>query len=143
MLTINHKITIAENEIQMDFVRSSGPGGAKRQQGQHRCPTAVRTPPIPRPLPEDVRERLFRLAGNRITREGLLVIDARRHRTQERNRQDALDRLAELIRQAAQAAPSFAARPSRPGKPDADEMEAKRQLSLKKRTRQTPVRADD
>ncbi len=63
-------------------------------------------------LPEGVRARLERLAGKRLTREGVLVISAQRHRTQERNRQDALDRLIELIRRA--AVPPIARRPTRP-----------------------------
>src|SRR5262252_6815335 len=77
-------------------------------------------------LPEDVRARLERLAGSRLTRDGVLVIDAHRHRTQARNRQDARARLIELIRRAA-----VAPRPRRATKPTAASRE--RRLDSKKR----------
>ncbi|MBV9635504.1 MAG: aminoacyl-tRNA hydrolase, partial [Methylobacteriaceae bacterium] len=95
------------------FVRASGPGG----QNVNKVASAVqirfdvrRSPS----LPEDVRARLERLAGRRLTRDGVIVIDAQRFRTQERNRADALDRLVELVRRAA-AAP-MPRRPTRPTK---------------------------
>src|SRR4051794_26489037 len=100
MISITRSIAIDENEIEESFIRSSGPGG----QNVNKLATAVqirfdvrRSPS----LPPDVRERLERLAGRRLTREGILVITAQRHRTQPLNRQDALDRLIELIRAAA------------------------------------------
>lgn len=99
MIQITHNIAIDEREIKEEFVRSSGPGG----QNVNKVATAVklrfdvaRSPT----LPEEVRERLLRLGGNRITERGILVIDARRFRTQERNRQDALKRLVALIERA-------------------------------------------
>lgn len=92
-------IALDEGEVQLESVRSSGPGG----QNVNKVATAVqlrfdvaRSPS----LPEDVRARLIRLAGNRMTKDGVLVIDARRYRTQERNRDDALAQLKELIRRA-------------------------------------------
>jgi ribosome-associated protein len=100
MIRVTDSIFIDESELSEDFVRSSGPGG----QNVNKLSTAVqlrfdvRGSPS---LPNDVALRLMRLAGKRLTREGVLVITAQRHRTQERNRQDARERLIELIRQAA------------------------------------------
>ena len=99
MIEITHNIAIDEREIKEEFVRSSGPGG----QNVNKVATAVklRFDVVKSPtLPEDVRERLLRLGGKRITEKGILVIDARRFRTQERNRQDALKRLVALIERA-------------------------------------------
>ncbi len=101
MIKITESITLDEQEIHEDFVRASGPGG----QNINRVATAVklRFDAAGSPsLPHDVRERLIQLAGKRLTEEGVLIIDARRFRTQERNRQDARDRLVALVRKAAQ-----------------------------------------
>lgn len=100
MIQVTASIAIAESEIHEEFVRSSGPGG----QNVNKVSTAVElrfdVRNSPSLLPE-VRVRLVRLAGRRITAEGVLIIDARRFRTQEQNRRDALHRLVELIRAAA------------------------------------------
>jgi len=99
LIQITHNIAIDEREIKEEFVRSSGPGG----QNVNKVATAVklRFDVVKSPtLPEDVRGRLLRLGGKKITEKGVLVIDARRFRTQDRNRQDALKRLVALIERA-------------------------------------------
>jgi ribosome-associated protein len=111
MIRISTRIAVDEREIDESFVRASGPGG----QNVNKLSTAVqlrfdvRGSPS---LPGDVKARLERLAGTRLTRDGVLVIIAQRHRTQARNRQDALDRLVDLIRRA--ATPPVARRPTKP-----------------------------
>src|SRR6266576_7241892 len=102
MIRITNSIAIDEGELEERFIRASGPGG----QNVNKLASAVQLRFDVRGSPslsDGVRARLERLAGQRLTREGVLVITAQRHRTQERNRQDALDRLIELIREAAVA----------------------------------------
>ena len=100
MIRIDDRISIDDREISESFIRSSGPGG----QNVNKLATAVQLRFDVRHSPSlshEVRARLERLAGRRLTRDGVLVITAQRHRTQERNRDDALTRLIELIRAAA------------------------------------------
>jgi len=101
MIQITRNIAIDESEIQEEFIRSSGPGG----QNVNKVATAVqlRFDVVNSPsLPDDVRQRLISLAHGRITEDGVLIINAQRFRTQRRNRQDAMERLVELVRKAAQ-----------------------------------------
>jgi ribosome-associated protein len=111
MIRITDHIAIDESEISESFIRASGPGG----QNVNKLSTAVQLRFAVRhspSLPAEVRARLERIAGRRLTRDGVLVITAQRHRTQERNREDALERLIEMIR-AATVRP-VTRRPTRP-----------------------------
>jgi ribosome-associated protein len=100
MIRVNAQISIDEREIEESFVRASGPGG----QNVNKLATAVQLRFDVRGSPSlsaETRARLERLAGTRLTRDGVLVIIAQRHRTQARNRADARERLIDLIRRAA------------------------------------------
>ena len=110
-IEITPSLLLEDNEISLDFVRASGPGG----QNVNKVASAVqlrfdlRNSPS---IPEEVKERLVKLAGSRMTDEGFLLIEAKRFRTQEQNRADALERLANLIRGALYAPKKR--RPTRP-----------------------------
>lgn len=135
MIQITPAIAIDEGEIQEEFIRASGPGG----QNVNKVATAVqlRFDVAHSPsLPDDVRQRLVRLAGQRMTDEGVLIIEARRFRTQARNRQDAVDRLVALIRKAAKKPrPRRKTRPTPASKKQ--RLEAKRHRGEIKRLRRS------
>jgi ribosome-associated protein len=141
MIPISPTLALDDSEIQLDFVRASGPGG----QNVNKVATAVqlrfdvrRSPS----LSDGVRERLIHLAGRRMTEDGVLIITAQRFRTQERNRQDALDRLVDLVRRA--AAPPKPRRKTRPTlAAKARRMDTKRQRGQTKRLRRPVPPAED
>jgi ribosome-associated protein len=140
MIRITSAIALNESEIAEQFIRASGPGG----QNVNKLATAaqIRFDAARSPsLPDDVRMRLLELAGRRATSEGVIVIDARRFRTQAKNREDAIERLAELIRKAAHKP-----KPRRKTKPTAASqqrrLQAKRAQGEIKQMRQKLMRSE-
>jgi ribosome-associated protein len=98
MIEITPSLSIDERELSFEYIRASGPGG----QNVNKVATAVqlRFDVRASTLPEDVKGRLLHLAGKRVTNEGILVIEAKQYRTQEQNREDAIQRLVEWVRKA-------------------------------------------
>ncbi len=133
MIYITPTIAIDESEVREEFIRASGPGG----QNVNKVATAVQlrfdvgNSPS---LPDDIRDRLTRMAGRRITADGILIIEAKRFRTQAGNRRDAMERLIDLVRRAAR--PPRPRRKSRPTRASKERrLEAKRLRSRVKRSR--------
>lgn len=133
MIQITPEIAIDEKDLELSFVRSDGPGG----QNVNKTATAVQLRfdlTQAERISEEVRDRLHKLARRKISKEGVLVIDARRYRTQEQNRKDAVDRLVALLRHAAQRpTPRRKTKPTKASR--ARRLEGKRRRGRTKRLR--------
>jgi len=130
MIEISPSLKIDERELQFDYIRASGPGG----QNVNKVATAVqlRFDVINSSLSEDVKRRLTHFAGRRMTTEGVLLIEAKRFRTQEQNREDAVQRFVELVRNAlAKPKPRKKTRPTKASKEERLK-EKKRKGEIKK-----------
>jgi ribosome-associated protein len=135
-LRVNRAISLHPNEIEERFIHAPGPGG----QHVNKAATAVqlRFDIVNSPsLPDRVRQRLLRLAGKRVTKDGVLILEAHNHRSLERNRQEARQRLLRLIRRAAHAPKARQA--TRPTRSSIEKrLQKKRQRGEKKRLRRPP-----
>jgi ribosome-associated protein len=140
MIAVTDQISLGDGELEFSFIRASGPGG----QNVNKVSTAVQMRFDARRSPslaDEVSARLQKLAGSRLTLEGVIVITASRHRSQERNRADAVERLVALIVKA--AAPAAKRRPTRPTKASrARRLEAKSRRAGVKSLRARPEPGD-
>lgn len=132
MIEVTDTLSINDDEIQVDFVQASGPGGQNVNKVASKA--QLRFDTNSPSLPEEVRARLRVIARNRIAENGILLIDAKRYRTQEQNRADAIARLVELIRQATQKPKTR--RKTKPSKASIeDRLQSKRRRSAVKQMR--------
>jgi ribosome-associated protein len=141
MIEVTPHIGIPESEVELSFVRSSGPGGQNVNKVATACELrfdARRSPS----LPADIAVRLMKLAGRRLTKDGVIVIAADRHRSQEMNRADAVERLVAMIQEAAKPPPPKR-RATRPTKASVERrLKAKTQRSGVKKLRQAKAGDD-
>ena len=138
LITLAAGVYVDDAAFEFNFIRASGPGG----QNVNKVATAVQLRYDTTVLPADVQLRLPTFAGKRLTADGVLIIDARRHRTQERNRADAVERLIEVLRQAAEKPkPRVKTKPTKASKQRRHD--AKRERGSLKRVRRTRAEFDD
>jgi ribosome-associated protein len=132
LITIAPGVRVDDSTFEFNFIRASGPGG----QNVNKVATAVQLRYDTTVLPVEVQTRLPTFAGKRLTADGVLIIDARRHRTQERNRADAVERLLDVLRRAAEKPkPRVKTKPTKASKQRRHD--AKRERGALKRGRRT------
>jgi ribosome-associated protein len=133
MIQITPSIQLGEEEVELVYVRSPGPGGQNVNKVSSAVQLRFNSQASPS-LPVEVKQRLVRLAGRRMTLQGILIIEARQYRSQEQNRQAALERLVRLIQQASEAPkPRFRTKPTRAA--NLRRLESKRKRAEIKRMR--------